>query len=78
MARVEYNCLSKAKVNDKRNIVVSVCSKGGYTIAQQVMVDDGKQKTGVFLKNAIHVDDIEGLVNLRDALNISLEELKKD
>ena len=31
-SKIEYNELSKAKVTDSRNIVVSNCSKGGFTL----------------------------------------------
>lgn len=74
MSKIEYTELSKAKVTDSRNIVVSTCSKGGYTIAQQLEVkEDGGKNTNVFLKGAFHVDDIHGLYNLRDAINLAIK-----
>lgn len=73
-SKIEYTELSKAKVTDSRNIVVSTCSKGGYTIAQQLEVkEDGDKNTNVFLKGAFHVDDIHGLYNLRDAVNLAIK-----
>ena len=70
--RVEYKELSRAKVTDSRNIVVSNCSKGGFTIAQQLEAKENDKTTAVFLKGAFHVDDIHGLYNVRDALNLAI------
>lgn len=78
--RIEYREISKAKVSDARNIVISECSKGGFTIAQQLEAKEGDKTTTVFMKNAFHVDEVDGLRNLRDALNAALyllEEGKK-
>lgn len=68
-----YNELSKAKTQDKRNIVISERSTGGFTMAQQVEVVEGARVMNVFLKGAFHVDDLGGLYNLRDALNVAIE-----
>ena len=35
-SKVGYNEISRAKVTDSRNIIISNCSKGGFTIAQQL------------------------------------------
>lgn len=72
-----YVELSKAKVKDRRNVVISECSKGGFTIAQQLEVSEGDRKTNVFLKGAIHIDNVNGLMNLRDALNYAIMECGK-
>ena len=75
--KLEYKELASANIQEKRTIVISECSKGGYTLAQKIIVDEGNKKTGIFLKNAIHVDDATGLLNLRDALNIAIESSAK-
>ena len=72
-SKVEYNEISRAKVTDSRNIVISICSKGGYTIAQQLEAKENDKVTSVFLKGAFHVDDIHGLYNLRDAVNLAIK-----
>ena len=72
-SKIEYNELSKAKVSDSRNIVLSSCSKGGFTIAQQLEAKEDAKTTTVFLKGAFHVDDIHGLYNLRDAVNLAIK-----
>lgn len=79
--KVEYNELSRAKVTDSRNIVISECSKGGFTIAQQLEAKENDKTTSVFMKGAFHVEDIHGLYNLRDAVNLAIkisEENAKD
>ena len=72
-----YDELSKVKIADKRNAVISQCSKGGFTIAQQLEVIEGDKKTNVFLKGALHVETTEGLVNLRDAINVALAQINQ-
>ncbi len=70
--KVEYTELSRAKVTDSRNVVISSCSKGGFTIAQQLEAKENDKTTSVFLKGAFHVDDIHGLYNIRDAVNLAI------
>ena len=72
-SKVEYNELSRAKVTDSRNIVISACSKGGFTVAQQLEAKENDKTTSVFLKGAFHVDDIHGLYNIRDAVNLAIK-----
>lgn len=71
--KIEYTELAKAKVTDSRNIVVSSCSKGGFTVAQQLEAKEGGNTTTVFMKGAFHVDDTHGLYNLRDAINLAIQ-----
>lgn len=72
--KIEYNELSRAKVSESRNVVVSECSKGGFTIAQQLEVqEEGNKTITVFMKGAIHVDGMSGLYNLRDAVNLAIK-----
>lgn len=72
-AKVEYNEISRAKITDSRNIIISSCSKGGFTIAQQLEAKENDKTTSVFLKGAFHVDDIHGLYNIRDAVNLAIK-----
>ena len=71
--KIEYKELARAKVTDSRNIVVSSCSKGGFTIAQQLEAKENDKTTSVFMKGAFHVEDIHGLYNLRDAVNLAIK-----
>lgn len=72
-SKIEYAEISKAKVTESRNIVISECSKGGFTIAQQLVAKEDDKITTVFMKGAFHVDDIHGLYNLRDAINLAIQ-----
>ena len=72
-SKIEYHELSRAKVTESRNIVISNCSKGGFTIAQQLEAKENDKTISVFMKGAFHVEDIHGLYNLRDAVNIAIK-----
>lgn len=76
--KVEYTEISRAEVTKKRNVVVSECSRGGYTIAQQITVDEGENTTSLFMKGAIHVDDVDGLKRLRDALTVCIDHVEAE
>lgn len=68
-----YEELARAKVQPNRSLVISKCSKSGFTIAQQLEVKEGNHTMNVFLKGALHIDDTQGLYNLRDALNVAIQ-----
>lgn len=62
--------LAKAKIQETRSIIISKNDvNAGFTLAQQVTLMEGTRETLLFIKGAIHIDDIEGIYNLRDALN---------
>ena len=71
--KAEYEQLSSARVTKSKNIVVSKCSKGGFTIAQQLVVNDDQNEVSVFLKGAYHIRDVDALISLRDAINEAIE-----
>lgn len=71
--KAEYEQLSSARVTKSKNIVVSKCSKGGFTIAQQLVVNDDQNEVSVFLKGAYHIRDVDALVSLRDAIDEAIE-----
>lgn len=71
--KVEYKEITRAKISDTRNIVISECSKGGYTIAQQLSVIDSDDRfLNMYIKGAFHIKDLKGLYHLRDALTIAI------
>lgn len=82
MSGPEYKTLAKAKIQDKRNLVISKKTSanifGSYVLGQQIVIQEGQKQTTIFLKGAIHIDGLEALYNLRDALNeaITIEEDK--
>lgn len=71
--KAEYERLSSARVTKSKNIVVSKCSKGGFTIAQQLVVNDDQNEVSVFLKGAYHIRDVDALISLRDAIDEAIE-----
>ncbi len=71
--KIKYQELAHAKVADTRNVVISSCSKGGFTIAQQLEAKENDKTTFVFMKGAFHVEDIHGLYNIRDAVNLAIK-----
>lgn len=75
--KIEYTEISRAKVTDTRHIVISNCSKGGFTIAQNGEIREGKKVTEVFFKGAFHVDNLQGLYNLRDAVNLAIKKTEE-
>ena len=74
---ISYNELSKARISNSRNVVISQCSKGGYTIAQQLEAKEGERTTTVFMKGAIHIESVDGLYELRDAINLAIDSIGK-
>ena len=76
--------LAKAKIQDKRKIVISkvndedTSTEMGFTVAQQIEVQEGNKITSLYMKNAVHIDNIEGLYNLRDALNVAISKIEQD
>lgn len=75
--KIEYSEISRAKITDTRSIIISECSKGGYTVAQRMEVEDEGKKTQVYLKGASHINDLQGLYNLRDAINLAIKKIEQ-
>lgn len=80
--KATYNMLGSAQIDENRNLVISECKKNeeiiGFTLAQQLMVSEGKKSIGVFLKNTIHIPNISGLYELRDALNNAIDKIENE
>lgn len=74
MSNGDFTEISSARIQETRDLVISKRNKGGYTLAQRILVEEGKKTTTMYLKGAIHVDNIDGIQNLRDALNVVLEQ----
>ena len=71
----QYYEIAKASISDKRNLVISNCSSGGFTIAQQTLIKEGDKETWMFYRGAISVKDLEHLYNVRDAINIAIQKI---
>lgn len=76
-SKIEYTEISRAKVTEKRNIIISTCSKGGFTVAQRLDAEEDGKTTTVYLKGAFHVNDLQGLYNLRDAINVAINKTEE-
>lgn len=76
--KISYDELAKAKVTPTRNIVISTCSVGGFTIAQQLETkeEDGGVIT-TFMRGAFHINDIDGLHNLRNAIDEAIMKINE-
>ena len=72
----EYSEISSAKITDKRCIVISDCSHGGFTIAQRTEVTEDNFTNRIYHKGAFHIPDIHGLYELRDACNLAIQEIE--
>ena len=81
--RLKYDVLAVANLNGSqtqaRNLVISAVNGGkkGFTLAQQMQIQDGERETTVFLKGGIHIPDYATLVSLRDSLNMAIETAKE-
>lgn len=74
----KYTELARAAIRPGRNLVISEYSKGGFTVAQQIEVQEDKRTINVFLKGStFHVADLDGLYNLRDALNVAINKIEE-
>jgi hypothetical protein len=73
----KFTELSRVKIQEGKNIVVSKNNiDGGITIAQQIVIEGSRQSLPLFLKGAIHIDAADDLYNFRDALNEAIENLE--
>lgn len=72
-----YEVLSSAKISKHRNAVISKCSKGGVTIAQQLEVEDKNDVSRVFLKGAFHIFSVDELVAFRDAIDEAVRKMSE-
>lgn len=78
MDKIVYKEIASGKINENKSIVISECSKGGYTLGQKLTMNDNGKKVDVFLKGAIHLDSVQSLINIRDAFNETLEKIKEN
>lgn len=77
-SKITYDEISRTQVGDNRNVVISKCSAGGFTIAQQIVVKENGADFGTFLKGAIRIKDIEALQNLQDAIAVAISKAEQD
>lgn len=74
---IEYSEISSVKITDNRSIVISDCSRGGFTVAQRMDVTENNHTNRIYMKGAFHIDDISGLYELRDVLNYAIHVIEE-
>lgn len=82
MGRLRYLELAKARVKPQRNVVISetIDSENnflGYSITEQLVTNEGERETKVFLRNGLGILNREGLEQLRNAIDETLEKITK-
>lgn len=73
-SRLSYTQLSSVQVSKSKNLVISACSAGGFTLAQQfVSIDlDTGERQAVFLKGACQIKDLDALKGLAEAVELAI------
>ncbi len=82
MGRLKYLELAKARIKPQRNVVISetIDSENnflGYSITEQLVTNEGERETKVFLRNGLGILNREGLEQLRNAIDETLEKITK-
>lgn len=72
----KFKQIASGKISKCRNVVVSEHSGGGYTVAQQLEVDEEGTQTKVFMKGAFHIESIADLVTMRDVINLAIKKIE--
>lgn len=79
MAKLKYRQLGSVQVKDNRNVVISetYLESGeivGYSVTEQLTVNEGEKETKVFLKNGLGILPKESLVRLSETLSKIISE----
>lgn len=77
MAKSNFIEIANATISKKRQAVISKLNDGSYTIGQKLEIEDGGRPMSIFLKGALHAENLLAIQNLRDALNVVLEKEQK-
>lgn len=77
--KLSYKELASVKVSKSKELVVSSCSAGGFTIASRMSVvnDDGTPGF-IFLKGATRVQNLKQLESVRDMLDAAVKRADED
>ena len=78
MEKTTYKEIASGKINENKSLIISECSRGGYTLGQKMNVQDNGKTIELFLKGAIHLDNYESIVNIRNAFNDALEYIENN
>lgn len=77
-SKVKYDELARCSVSPTKSIVISECSRGGFTIAQQLVVKHEGECASIFLKGAFHVHGRAELVGIVDAINEAIDKYDQE
>lgn len=74
MGKLSFKELSNKKYKEQRNIVISEAfdmdnKLKGYSIAEQLVAQEGENKIAIFLKGGLGIVDKEGLMHLKEAID---------
>lgn len=72
--KMEFTELSKARISDSRNIIISQCDEG-FTIAQQLVTVEGTRPIKIFLKGTLHIESLESLKLLRNTIDDAINKV---
>lgn len=74
MGKLSFKELSNKKYKEQRNIVISEAfdtdnSLKGYSIAEQLVAQEGENQIAIFLKGGLGIVDKQGLLQLKEAVD---------
>lgn len=67
--------IARAHVTDTRDVVLSKTQSGTVLMAQQIKVTEGKRTHNIFLQGAFEIPSYEALIDLRQAIDIAINEM---
>lgn len=73
MEKITYKEIASGSIGQNKSLVISECSKGGFTLGQKLTVNDNGKSMDIFLKGAIHIDSFESLENVRKAFEKAVQ-----
>ena len=82
MGRLNYTELAKARIKEKRNVVISEAQnlEGetlGYTVAEQLVTEEEGKERKVFLRGGLGIMSEDGLRNLKVAVDEALKKVSE-
>ena len=74
MGKLNFKELANKKYKEQRNIVISEAFDTdnrlkGYSIAEQLVAQEGENQIAIFLKGGLGIVDEQGLLQLKEAVD---------
>lgn len=71
--KIIYHKLDSIALGVNKRLVISSCSEGGFTLAQQARyVDDDGSEHWVFLKGATHIPNVDALIDMQEMIQSAI------